>query len=236
MIFLGSIVNAITVILGTFVGIIAKKGINENSSKTIVYALGMVTFTIGATYALDANNILVVIISLLVGIIIGEFLNIEGQIDKLGSFIENTMKSKLGGGENNKIAQGFVTASLLYCVGSMTIMGSLESGISNNHTILYTKAVMDGIMSVIFASTLGIGVAFSALSIMVYQGTITLLANYIAPFLNDTVITEMNGVGGIMLMCLALNILEIKKIKVGNMLPAIVMPFIVMKIMSIVGM
>jgi uncharacterized membrane protein YqgA involved in biofilm formation len=147
-------------------------------------------------------------------------------MDHLG----NKVQSRLKGFKGN-FSQGFVNASLLFCVGSMAIMGALQSGLANNHETLYTKAVMDGVISVVFASTLGIGVAASAVPVFIYQGAITLLAAFLQPYLSTAVVLEMTAVGGILLMGVGSNILEIKKVKVGNLIPAIFLPILIMMFM-----
>jgi uncharacterized membrane protein YqgA involved in biofilm formation len=163
-----------------------------------------------------------VIFSLVIGSIFGEFLKIEDRLESLGKQLENRF-SKAG---NGGIAKGFVVASLVYCVGSMAIVGSMESGLTGNHQTLFAKSALDGLSSIIFASIFGIGVLFSSISVFVYQGFITLTASLMKPFLVPPVINQMSGVGGLLIMAIGFNLLEIQKIKVGNMLPAIFMPLI----------
>ncbi len=178
-------------------------------------------------FAIETKNIMVVVFSLVSGAILGEWIDIEKRMKDLGDFVQDKLKAS---GDN--FSQGFVTASLLFCVGSMAIMGALESGLMNDHKILFTKAIMDGVISVVFASTLGIGVALSFLPVFIYQGSITLLASIVAPYLSQAVMTEMTATGGILLMGVGINILEVKKIKVGNMLPAIFLPILFMLILG----
>lgn len=226
MILLGSAVNAAAIIIGGIAGWIFKKGLSERFSSLIIAALGLFTLAIGMMFAITSKNIMVVVFSLVLGAIIGEWIDIEKRMNNLGDFVQDKLKSKEG-----KFSQGFVTASLLFCVGSMAIMGALQSGLMNDHKILYTKAIMDGIIAVVFASTLGAGVILSFLPVFIYQSSITLLASFVAPYLNEAVITEMTATGGILLLGVGINILEIKKIKVGNMLPAIFLPIILMLFM-----
>lgn len=223
MILLGTIANAIAIIIGGTAGSIFKKGLSERFSSLIMSALGLFTLAIGMMFAAKSENIMVVVFSLVLGSILGEWIDIEKRMNDLGEFVEDKLKANEG-----NFSKGFVTASLLFCVGSMAIMGALQSGLANDHRILLTKAIMDGITSIIFASTLGIGVVLSFLSVFVYQSAITLLASVIAPYLNDAVITEMTATGGVLLIGVGINILEIKKIKVGNMLPAMFLPIILM--------
>jgi uncharacterized membrane protein YqgA involved in biofilm formation len=226
LILLGSIVNAATIIVGGAAGSILKRGISERFSSLIMSALGLLTMALGMMFAVESKNIMVVVFSLVIGSLLGEWINIEKKMNDLGDYVQDKLKA----GEGN-FAEGFVTASLLFCVGSMAIMGSLQSGLMNDHKILYTKAVMDGVTAVVFASTLGIGVALSFMPVLIYQGSIELLASLIAPYLSTAVVTEMTATGGILLVGVGINILEIKKIKVGNMLPAIFAPIILMLFM-----
>lgn len=223
MILLGSAVNAAAIIIGGAAGYIFKKGLSERFSSLIMSVLGLFTLAIGMMFFTESKNIMIVLFSIVIGSILGEWANIERRMNDLGDYIQSKLKAKGG-----NFSEGFVTGSLLYCVGSMAIMGALQSGLMNDHKVLYTKAVIDGITGVIFASTMGIGVSFSAIPVFIYQGSITLLASFVSPFLGEAVITEMTAVGGILLVGVGLNILEIKKIKVGNMLPAIFLPIILM--------
>ncbi len=226
LILLGSIVNAAAIFIGGAAGSILKRGISARFSSLIVSALGLLTLALGMMFAIESKNIMVVVFSLVIGSVLGEWINIEKKMSALGDYV----KDKLKAGEGN-FAEGFVTASLLFCVGSMAIMGSLQSGLMNDHKILYTKAVMDGVTAVVFASTLGIGVALSFMPVLLYQGAVTLLASAIAPYLGNAVVTEMTAAGGILLVGIGISILEIKKIKVANMLPSIFMPIILMLFM-----
>lgn len=157
------------------------------------------------------------------GALIGEGINIDKRLNQLGDLIKSKVKS-----ESGNVGEGFVTATLLFCVGSMAIMGALDSGLRGDHTVLYTKAIMDGISALIFTSSMGIGVILSAMPILLYQGSITLLSSFIQPYLTQSMMTEMNGVGGILLIGLGISILGIKEIKVSNLLPALVIPVILL--------
>ncbi|MDD4503724.1 MAG: DUF554 domain-containing protein [Clostridiaceae bacterium] len=227
MALLGTIVNAAAIIIGGIAGRIFKKGISERFSNLIISALGLFTLAIGMMFVIESKNIMVVVFSLVVGSVLGEWIDIEKRMNDLGDYVQDKLKAHEG-----NFSKGFVTASLLFCVGSMAIMGPLQSGLINDHKILFTKAIVDGIMSVVFASTLGIGVVLSFLPVFIYQGTIALLASVVAPYLNEAVIVEMTATGGILLIGMGINILEIKKIKVGNMLPAIFLPILLMLFMG----
>ena len=188
-----------------------------------MHAIALVTMVIGINFATASENMLIVIISLVVGALIGEGINIDKRLNQLGDLIKSKVKS-----ESGNVGEGFVTATLLFCVGSMAIMGALDSGLRGDHTVLYTKAIMDGISALIFASSMGIGVLLSAVPILLYQGSITLLSSFIQPYLTQSMMTEMNGVGGILLIGLGISILGIKEIKVSNLLPALVIPVILL--------
>lgn len=225
---LGTIVNSIAIILGAFVGILIKKGIKEKYKSTIMDGIGLSVVIIGIMGGIKANNIILVIASIVIGSIIGEVIDIDLKLDHLGL----TMEKSFGKGDAN-FSKGFVTASLVYCIGAMAIVGSLESGLLGNHDTLIAKSILDGITAVIFASTLGIGVAFSAIPVFIYQGSITLLANVVKDLLTTDVINEMSAVGGILILAIGINILGIKKIKVANMLPAIFIPLVYLSILNL---
>lgn len=227
---LGTVVNAVAVIVGALLGILVKKGIKEKYKNTIMDGIGLTVIIIGIMGAIGSENIILVIASIVAGSLIGEIIGIENKLDNLG----NSLQNKFGGKDSN-FSKGFVTASLVYCVGAMAIVGSLESGIQGNHETLFAKSILDGISAIIFASTLGIGVAFSAIPVFIYQGSITLLANLVKDLLIPEVINEMSAVGSILIMAIGINILGIKKIKVGNMLPAIFIPIIYYVVVNLVN-
>lgn len=216
---LGTIVNTIAIIIGGTVGVFLRKGIPEGYKVTIMQGLGLSVSIVGLTGALETENILLMVLSIVIGTIIGEMARIEDRLENLGKWLENKVGNKEGG-----IVKGFVTASLIYCVGAMAIMGALESGLTGSHQILFAKSLIDGITAIIFASTLGIGVAFSGIVVFIYQGLIIITAAFMKPFLIESVITEMSAVGGLLIIGISFNIMEIKKIRVGNMLPAIFIP------------
>lgn len=226
---LGTIVNVITIISGSFVGILLRKGIRDEYKETIMNGIGLAVVIIGISGGINSNNTVLVIASIVLGSIIGEIIGIEHRLDLLG----NSMQKKFSRGDSN-FSKGFVTASLVYCIGAMAIVGSLESGLGGNHDTLFAKSILDGISAIIFASTLGIGVAFSAIPVFLYQGAITLLANSVKDILTPDVVMEMSAVGGILILAIGINILGIKKIKVGNMLPAIFIPIIYYLIVKII--
>jgi len=218
---LGTIVNTLAIIAGSLIGLVFRGGIPKRFNVTIMQAISLAVILVGLRMALKTEDVLLVIISLAIGSVIGELIGIEERLENLGKFMERRF-SKNGNG----ISRGFVVTSLVYCVGSMAIVGSLESGLAGNHQTLFAKSALDGISAIIFTSTLGIGVMFSSFSVFVYQGLITVSASLIKPFLVEAVICQMSAVGGLLIMAIGFNLLEIQKIRVGNMLPAIFFPVI----------
>ncbi|MBT9155115.1 MAG: putative membrane protein YdfK [Firmicutes bacterium] len=215
---LGTIVNALAILAGGILGALLGGVIKEKSRDTVMHGLGLSVAVVGLTMALKTDSPLIVIASLVLGGLVGEWLDIEGNLYRGAALVEKRYVRGKGG-----LAQGFVTTSLIYCVGAMAIMGSLESGMTGNHATLYAKAMLDGVSAVVFASTLGLGVALSSLSVFVYQGAITLLAAWISQWLTPAAVIEMTATGGILIVAIGLNVLEIKKVRVGNLLPAILL-------------
>ncbi|MCF6248288.1 MAG: DUF554 domain-containing protein [Desulfobacula sp.] len=218
---LGTIVNALAIIAGASVGLLFRNGIPEKYNRTVMQSIGLAVILIGMKGALGSNDLLIIIISLAVGSLLGEMIGIEDYLEKLGQFLEK----KFAKGSST-FSAGFVTASLMYCVGSMAIVGALESGLAGNHATLFAKATLDGIVGIILSSSLGIGVMFAAVPVFIYQGAITLLAGLLKPLLVPAVISQMSATGGLLIVALGLNMIRDKKIKVGNMLPAIFIPLI----------
>jgi len=220
MVLLGSIVNAIAIIIGSLLGLFIKR-IPERMKNLVTQSISLVIIVLGISLAMKTNQVLIVIFSLALGAVVGEWLDIEGKLDKLGQFIESKVKTKNEG----SISKGFVTSTLLFCVGAMAILGALDSGLRHNHEILYTKSLMDGFLSIILTSTLGVGVLFSFLPVFIYQGFIAIFAsfvpNLVTEHLLNAIIAEISGTGGILLLALGLNSLGVMKIKIGNMLPSI---------------
>ncbi|MBE3036054.1 MAG: DUF554 domain-containing protein [Candidatus Atribacteria bacterium] len=214
----GTIVNVIAIFLGCSVGFILKSRFPEKIGKIVMQALGLASLLIGAQMALKTNNILLVIFSLVIGGVIGEIIDIEEGLERFGERVKLKFKSN---DTSERFVEGFVTASLLYCVGSMAIMGALKEGLSGNPDILYAKSLLDGVTSLAFTAAMGIGVLFSVIPVFLYQGGITLLSRLIKDFLSPEIINEMTAVGGILILGIGFGLLEIRKIKVGNLLPAI---------------
>lgn len=217
----GTLVNAMAIIAGSFIGLLFKGGIPEKYRVTVMHAMGLAVILVGINAAMKTDALLMVIISLGIGSLVGEFLRIEARLDQVGDWLEKRF-SRHGDG----ISKGFVTTSLLFCVGAMAIVGSLESGLSGNHQTLFAKSIIDGITAIVFASTMGLGVIFSALSVFIYQGVITLSAAYLRQFLVPEVVAQMSSVGGLLIVAIGFGLLDIKKLRIGNMLPAIFMPLL----------
>ncbi len=219
----GTIVNTLAIIVGSLVGLLFRRGIPPNLRVTVIQATSLAVLLVGIKGALAGTNLLLVIFSLAIGSVLGEWLQIEKRLTALGEWIEARLATESGGGG---IAQGFVTASLAFCVGSMAVVGSLESGLSGNHGTLLAKSVLDGFISMVFASALGPGVIFSAFAVFFYQGSLTLAAGILKPLLVPEVVGQMSATGGLLIVAIAFNLLEIAKLRVGNMLPAIFIPLV----------
>ena len=214
---LGTVVNAAAVIIGSLIGMVVKKGIPEKVRSAVMVGVGLCTIYIGVSGMLSGENVIVAVLSILVGVIIGTLLDIDGGLARLGGAIEK----KFGKKSDSSVARGFVSGSLLFCVGAMAVTGSLASGLTGDHSIIYTKSVLDFISALMLTASLGIGVGLSAVSVFVFQGAIVLLAQVLAPVLNASAINEMTCVGSLMIIALGFNLIGIAKIKIANFLPAI---------------
>ena len=229
MILVGAIANSVAVLFGGLIGFFFKKGIPDRFGNLIMNGLGLFTIALGISFFLKSQNMIIVVLSIVMGSILGEWLDIDKRLEVFGDNLQKRSRQTNADG----FSKGFVTASLMFCVGSMAIMGSLQSGLLSNHEILYTKSIIDGISALILSSAFGIGVVFSAIPLFIYQGSIVLLASFISPYINNAVVNEMTAVGGILLIGLSFMILDIKKIKVSNMVPAILVPVVIMLLYKI---
>lgn len=214
----GTIVNSLAIISGCIIGMILKGHFPKRISAILFQGIGLVTLVIGMQMAIKAQEIILIILSLVFGGIIGEVIDIEKRLDRWGEKIKLIFKQQKG---KEKFTEGFITASLLYCVGSMAVMGAIEEGINGNPDILLAKSALDGISSIIFTASFGIGVLFSTIPVFLYQGTITQVAILVKNWITVDMINEMTAVGGILILGLALGILEIKKLKIANLLPSL---------------
>ncbi len=213
---LGTIVNTLAVVAGGAIGLLLKKGIPQKVTDAVMQGLALCVIFMGVSGALEGSKTLAMIVSMALGAVVGTLLDLDGRLNRLGESVEN----KLAPGGQGRIATGFVTASLLYCVGALGIVGSLQSGLVGNHDTLFTKSMLDFISSIVLCASLGVGVMLSAVSILLYQGLITLLAQALAPILTDAVIAEMTCVGSLLIIGMGLNMLGVTKIKIMNYVPA----------------
>ncbi len=212
----GTLVNVAAIVGGSVIGMMLKRGFPERYQKIVLQGLGLTTTIIGIQMALKTQNILILIFSLVIGAVIGEKVAIERRLKSFGEWLTSRLGTKYG-----NAGEGFIVASLLYCVGAMAVIGSIQEGMTGDASILYAKSVLDGVSAIIFGSTLGIGVALSSISILIYQGTITLLAAQASGIFSEGVIREMTAAGGTLILAIGLMILEIKRLNVANLLPAI---------------
>lgn len=216
---LGVLVNVAAVLLGGSVGLLCKRGIPARLTDAVMMGLGLCTLYIGIDGALAGENILIVIAAMVLGAIVGTLLDIDGTINRLGMWVEK--KFRRGEGAKVSLAEGFVTASLLFCIGSMTIVGSLNAGISGDNEMLFTKSTLDLVSSAMLSASLGAGVLLSAVFVLVFQGGIVLLSSLIAPVFTPAAIAEMTCAGSLLIMAIGLNLMGIAKVKVANYMPAI---------------
>lgn len=223
MILTGTIVNSLTIIAGTVAGLLLGKFIPDRFNDAISKGIALCVLYIGVDGMLAGENALISILSIVLGVILGELLRLDDRIRSLGDWVERRFAGKHTKGS---ISEGFVSASLLFCVGAMAIMGALDSGLLRDHSTLYAKSTLDGITSIVYSSTMGVGVALSAIPVFLYQGAIALGASFIEPFLTPVVIAEMKCVGSILIVGLSLNLLGLTKIKVMNYVPAVFLPLL----------
>ncbi len=218
----GAVVNFILVVIGSLLGLLFKKGLPERITNALMTGMAFCVLYIGITGLFEKDaNILVIIACMAVGTVIGELLDLDKQINRLGAFVQKKIAKS---DQKSNIADGFVTATLLFCVGAMTIVGSVDSGINGDNSTLYSKSVIDCVAALALTSSMGIGVIFAAVSALVIEGGLTLLANVVAPILSDYIIAQMSVIGSLIIIALALNMLKITKIKVMNFVPAIILP------------
>ena len=230
---IGTIVNVVAVLIGSYLGLCVKGGMKEKPQQILVQACGLSTIFIGISGALEqmlvvdsegiqAQGTLLLICSLVIGGFVGEVLDIESRLDTLGEKIRRMVKAK----NDSRFVDGFVTSSLVICVGAMAVVGSVQDGLTGDYSMLLSKAVLDCIITLVFASSMGIGVLFSAVPLGIYQGAITLLAVFIAPYLTDTMISSLSMVGSVLIFGVGINLLWEKKMRVGNLLPSLLVPIV----------
>lgn len=222
MVLFGTIINALLIIIGSIIGLFLKN-LPEKMKNTVLSIIGLAVALLGIQMGLKTNNFVILIVSLVVGAIIGEWIDLDSLFNRFGKWVESKIKSK---DSNSNIDEGFITASLIFVIGSMGIIGALDSGLRNDHAVLITKGIIDGFTSIILTSTLGIGVLLSAFPVLIYQGMIAiflgLISKYIPEEAMNLFIQEMTATGGVMILAIGLNIAGLTKIRVANLLPGIV--------------
>lgn len=216
------LLNGLAIIAGSLVGVLLKKGIPEHINKALMKAMGLVCIYIGISLMLKGKNSIIIIIAIALGTLIGELLDVDSKINSLGA----RLQSRFTKNSNSKLTEGFVTASVLFCAGGMGVVGALNAGLTGNGDILMAKAVLDFIVSIVFAATLGIGVGFSSITLVLYQGIFVLLASFINQFINQAAVGNISGVGGIIIMAIGLNLALDSKIRATNISLAIFIPII----------
>ncbi|MDD2586115.1 MAG: DUF554 domain-containing protein [Syntrophomonadaceae bacterium] len=218
----GTFINAGVIIVAGAVGLLLRKGIPEEMNCSLQNALGLLILVIGIYYGIKADSFAVVGLSLAIGVVIGEWRQWEHKLENLGARLE-----KMLGGEKNQFTKGFVSASLVFCIGAMGVIGALENGLTGDYHILLIKSILDGILAIIFSASMGVGVLFSSIPVLFYQGAISLAAGLLKPFVNDVMLNNITAMGGILIAGLGLNILGVAKIRVANFLPGIfLVPFV----------
>jgi len=224
MIGLGTMANVAGILAGSCLGLLLGRGIKDKYREIVMQAIGLCVVIIGLQMALKTQNIMVDIVSLVVGSVLGEYLAIEDKLNSLGQFLGGKFARKKQTATEqtqDKFVEGFVSASLIFCVGAMAIVGSLQDGLKGDPAILYAKTLMDATGAVVFSANFGVGVAFSALSVGIYQGILTLLSSWVGPYLTEGVIGALSSVGGILILAIGINMFGVIKLRIGNMLPAI---------------
>ena len=237
---LGTIVNAGAVVLGGGLGMLLKKGLPARISEAIMGGVGLVVLYIGVSGALAGENVLVAVLSVVLGGALGAWMDIDAALNRLGAraqaaFAGGGGKSGASGvdgaGGGSRFAEGFVSASLLFCVGAMAVVGSLQSGLTGEHSTLFAKALIDGVSAMVFASAMGAGVLLSAAAVLLYQGAITLLASLLAPVLSDAAVAEMTCAVSLLIVGIGLNLLGLTKLKLANYLPAVFLPLLLVQVL-----
>lgn len=228
---IGTLINTVAILLGTAVGLLFRRSLNDRLKDTVVQGEGLCVILIGLSSALKTGDTMCVIICIVVGGLIGSAVNIERRLNQLGGVLERRFAA---GQQEGSLAKGFVSASLIYCVGAMAIVGAMDSGLRGDHSTLIAKSMLDGVTSIFLAGSMGAGVGLSAFAVLVYQGLIAILAGWLEPLLTSQIITEMGAVGGLLICGIGLNMVyDDRHIPVGNMLPAIFLPMLYLPIVGL---
>jgi len=233
---LGPVVNAVAVVVCSLIGTFLIKGIPQRIEDIFKKAIGLSVIFIGIKGALDNEEILLLIMSMVFGALIGELIDIDKWMNKFGRWAESKLVREVSPDSKHSFSKSFVSASILFCTGSMSIVGSLQSGLQGKHQILFAKSVMDGSMSIVFGASLGIGTAFSAIPVLLYQGGIALASSLISDLLSPEIIREMSAVGGLVITGIGFNFLGVKEIKVANLIPAIFIPWVYLTVAGFFGL
>ena len=212
----GTLVNVAAILAGAGLGLVLRLGISESCKRTILQAMGLAVLFIGIRMSLASQNSIIIVLSLAVGAVLGEMARLEERLDAFGIWLTELVGDRFG-----DIGKGFVTASLVYCIGAMAIVGSLQEGLTGDASIIYAKALIDGTVSVIFTASMGIGVMLAAVPVLFYQGAITLAAGSLQTLITDPMLAEVSGVGGVLIIAISLNMLKLTKIKLANLLPGL---------------
>ena len=212
----GSLVNFVAIVLGALLGTLLRLGIPEKIKDTVLQAMGLVVVFIGLKMAFVSKNTLVVVLALAIGAVIGELLDLQGRLDRFGEYLTASVGTRYG-----DVGRGFVVASLVFCIGAMAIVGSIEEGLRGDASILYAKSMIDGVCSVVFAASMGIGVMLSAVPVLLYQGGMTLAAGSLETLINEAMLAEISGTGGLLILGIGLNMLNLTQIRLANLIPAL---------------
>jgi len=223
---IATIINALAIVLGTAIGLFARKGFSERARDAVYNATGVISLVIGFSMAIKTEHVLAFALAIIAGGLIGSALDIEGAIYRLGEWLRRKFRKTPGDsaatGETASFAYGFLNASVLFCVGAMALVGSFKAGAEGDYDLILTKSVMDGVIAIMFAGAMGAGVGFSAISVLIYQGVLTIAASWVKPYVTATMIAEMSAVGGALVVMIGINLLGLKKIRTGDFLPALV--------------
>ncbi len=232
---LGTLLNIVTVLLGGGIGALLGSRLPERVRETVLNGLGLVTLVVGVQLTFETHNILIVMGSVLIGGILGEWWRIDAGLERVSEWLRQRVAARMGDRPMGRFTEGFITASLVFCIGPMTILGSIQDGLTGDITLLAIKSLLDGFAALAFASSLGIGVLFSALTILIYQGGLSLLAGLAQSVLTDPMIAEMSATGGVLILAIGLMLLDIKRIRVANLLPALVIAPAVVALLTALG-
>ena len=231
----GTLINVLTVLIGGGLGAFLGNRLPERIRETVMHGLGLVTLVLGLHLTMETRNVLIVMVSVLLGAILGEWWRIDTGLERAGEWLRHRVANRFSTHSFGRFTEGFVTASLVFCVGPMTILGSVEDGLMGDYSLLAIKSLLDGFAALAFASTLGVGVLFSVITILLYQGGLSLLAGLAQNVLSEAMIHEMSATGGVMILAIGLLLLDLKRIRVANLLPALVIAPLIVAVLQSLG-